>query len=253
MPLQDKQLKDTIAHSWDEASLDYDKCEGHGIKSPDERSAWKQLAADSFPKGTRSVIDVGCGTGELCLLFAEMGYQVTGIDISEKMLDAARAKARARNLAIDYRSGDAENPPFPDGTFDVVFSRHLLWTLPHPQEALNGWHRVLKKGGRAVVVDGVWDDGSLNTRIKRSAADWGTRIFEGKQPHKGHYSTELRAELPNAGGAPRERTTDYLSKAGFNNISFTDIRHIREIQAKQMSLWGRLRRSHYYYLISGEI
>ena len=254
MPTQDtNKLKASIAQSWDEASQNYDEYDGHGIRSNEEWSAWKKLASESFPIGARTVLDIGSGTGELCLVFAEMGYQVTGIDISEKMLEKAKAKAHARGLAIDYRIGDAENPPFPDNSFDVVFNRHLLWTLPHPQDALNGWYRVLKPGGQVAIVEGVSNNGSLNHRLRRSVSNWGSTIFDGRQAtHKASYSSEMRNALPNNGGTPRERTTEYLTNTGFNNIAYKDIKFIRDIQARHMSFWGRIRRSHYYYLISGE-
>lgn len=252
MPLLDKQIKETIARSWDEASPNYDNYEGHGIRSAEEQIAWKRLASDSFPKAARTVLDVGCGTGELSLVFAEMGYQVTGIDISEKMLETARAKAQARKLDIVYTTGDAENPQFSDESFDVVFNRHLLWTLPHPQEALNGWHRVLNEGGRAFIVDGVWDDGSMATRIKRSISAAGARVFEGKRHHGGSYSEELKASLPNSRGTPLEKTTGYLTLAGFRNVASIDIGHIRDIQKKRMPAYARLNYDYLYYLVYGE-
>nr|WP_255350502.1 MULTISPECIES: class I SAM-dependent methyltransferase [unclassified Methanosarcina] len=96
---------------------------------------------------------VGCRTGKLSLIFAEMGHKVTGIDISRKMLKTVEAKAKARRDDVTFGEGDAENPPFepdtfePDtfepDTFDVFINRSLLWTLPYPDTAVTNWKKVL--------------------------------------------------------------------------------------------------------------
>ncbi|WP_080518844.1 methyltransferase domain-containing protein [Rhodopseudomonas palustris] len=58
--------------------------------------------------------------------------------------------------AVKFHLGDAENPMMPDERFDAVVSRHLVWTLPDPEAALADWLRVLRPGGRVVLVDCDW-------------------------------------------------------------------------------------------------
>ena len=58
--------------------MTYDNKEGHGINSEIEREAWKSLFKSLLPLGRLEVLDVGCGTGEIGLLFAELGHHVTG-------------------------------------------------------------------------------------------------------------------------------------------------------------------------------
>lgn len=141
MTIQENQIKQTIARIWDVSSETYDSNEGHGIKSEAEREAWKKVFKNLLPPGRLKVLDVGCGTCEIGLLFAEMGHHVTGLDLSKKMLAKAREKASRRGFDSVFKKGDAEAPPFKAGSFDVVVNRHLLWTLPHPDTAVQNWKK----------------------------------------------------------------------------------------------------------------
>jgi ubiquinone/menaquinone biosynthesis C-methylase UbiE len=105
------------------------------------------------------VLDVGCGTGILTRLAAarltEAG-QAVGIDLSEGVLQKGRELAAAEGLhnRVAFRSGDAEELPFEDRSFDVVISLYALRHLPDPVRALRAMKRVLVPGGRAVVAVG---------------------------------------------------------------------------------------------------
>jgi ubiquinone/menaquinone biosynthesis C-methylase UbiE len=112
MAIQDNQMKLDIAHVWDISSETYDDKEGHGIQSEIEREAWKTLFKSLLPLGRLEVLDVGCGTGEIGLLFAELGHRVTGLDLSEKMLAKAREKTSRKKYDSIFKVGDAEDPPF---------------------------------------------------------------------------------------------------------------------------------------------
>ncbi|WP_292388145.1 class I SAM-dependent methyltransferase [Methanosarcina sp. UBA5] len=247
------QIKEMVAHKWDLASETFDTHAGHGIQSQKERDAWKRAFRDVFPEKGLKILDVGCGTGELSLLFAEIGHEVAGIDISRQMLKVAKVKAEACGADITFREGDAENPPFDTSSFDIVFSRHLLWTLPNPKVAVENWNRVLRKNGKVVIIDGVWDKGTLEFRVRRNAGALLTLLLERKDPRKGHsdYSNELKARLPHSGGAPLEKVKEYLSNSGFENIQVFDLKEVRAAQKEKMPLGERIVRSSQYYLICG--
>ena len=214
----DHEIKDAIRKSWDLSSVMYDNCPGHGIGTDEEKFAWKQELSRNLPESPQKVLDVGCGTGVMGLLFAEMGHQVTGIDLSEGMMAKAREKAYAQKLPVELKIGDAEHLAFNDESFDVVVNRHLLWTLPHPEIALVEWRRVLKKGGVILIIDGVWKDRSILIRAKRMLSDGLAKIFG--HTHGGHYDKELRSHFPYDWGVPKETMITDLEHAGFTVISF---------------------------------
>src|SRR5207237_10912279 len=110
------------------------------------------VSAPKMPT-TLDALDVGCGTGFLSLELAGRGHRVTGIDFAPQMLAEARKKATAQRLAVRFEEGDAEQLPFAAGSFDLVMTRHVLWTLPHPEPAVDEWIRVLRPGGRLAVMD----------------------------------------------------------------------------------------------------
>jgi ubiquinone/menaquinone biosynthesis C-methylase UbiE len=105
-----------------------------------------------------SVLDVGCGTGSLAIVAKRhvgASGNVVGIDASPEMIARARAKALRSGIDVSFKSAVAETLPFPDAQFDVVFSTLMLHHLPRKlrQQWAREIHRVLKSGGRALVVD----------------------------------------------------------------------------------------------------
>ena len=226
----------------------YDNCPGHGIGTGEEKIAWKRELNRNLPEPPLKVLDVGCGTGAMGLLFAEMGHQVTGIDLSEGMMAKAREKADAQKLSIELKRGDAEHLPFHDGSFDVLVNRHLLWTLPHPEIALKEWHRVLKNGGVILIIEGVWKDRSFSIRAKRIVSDGLAKIFG--HSHSGHYDQKLRSQFPYDGGVPKETMISDLEHAGFTDICFRDLMYIREIQKEQQPWYQRFAPTKTYYIVA---
>jgi ubiquinone/menaquinone biosynthesis C-methylase UbiE len=105
-----------------------------------------------------AVLDVGCGTGTLALEVARRvgrAGRVVGIDPGAAQLARARAKAARRHTPIEFQSGVIEQLPFPDQTFDVVFSTLMIHHLPVPRkrQGLAEIARVLKPEGRLVLAD----------------------------------------------------------------------------------------------------
>ena len=101
-----------------------------------------------------TVLDAGAGTGALSLLAAELGYEVTALDLSEGMLSKARAKADVNGFELTFVVGPAAEPP--PGPFDAIIERHVVWTMPDPVAVLRAWRDVMAPGGRLVLFEGVW-------------------------------------------------------------------------------------------------
>ncbi|HVZ55972.1 MAG TPA: bifunctional 2-polyprenyl-6-hydroxyphenol methylase/3-demethylubiquinol 3-O-methyltransferase UbiG [Chitinophagaceae bacterium] len=98
------------------------------------------------PRG-RSALEVGCGGGILCEEIARMGFRTTGIDPSGHSLEVARQHARQSGLEIDYRPGNGEAIPFPDGSFEAVFCCDVLEHVRDLPRVIAEITRVLKPGG----------------------------------------------------------------------------------------------------------
>jgi SAM-dependent methyltransferase len=92
------------------------------------------------------------------LLLKGQGHLPVGVDLSPRMVERARHKISMAGVEFLLLVGDASDPPAEAGdAFDVVLTRHLLWTLPDPAGALSRWIRLLRPGGRLVLIEGRWD------------------------------------------------------------------------------------------------
>ncbi|GAA3030172.1 class I SAM-dependent methyltransferase [Kitasatospora albolonga] len=146
-----------IAGYWNAAAPTFDDEPDHGLTASHTRSAWARSLDSWLPSGPPlDVLDLGCGTGSLSLLLAEAGHRVTGVDLAPAMVERARGKLAAAGLPARFLVGDASAPPTGDERFDVLLSRHLLWTLPDPEAALREWVGRLRPGGQLVLVEGRW-------------------------------------------------------------------------------------------------
>jgi ubiquinone/menaquinone biosynthesis C-methylase UbiE len=250
--MDDKTVKSKIAESWSEKAAYYDTHVSHGIQTNEEKLLWINALQSVLPPGDKlSILDVGCGTGVMGLVLAEMGHVVIGIDLSEEMMNIGRKKAASAHLSMTFRHGDAEHPPFAENTFDVVINRHLLWTLPHPDTALASWYQVLGPGGVVMVIDGVWEDGSTISTVRRRTSIALSRILE-SHPHgdKG-YSTEISDSLPNQSGIPETEARKHMENAGFVGISVLNLDDICVNQRQQLKWYQKISPCWPYYLASG--
>ena len=179
---------------WDAEAATFDDEPDHGLVDPTVRAAWRQVLLNVLPPQPARVLELGCGTGSISVLLAEMGHSVTGIDLSPRMIEQATAKAHRHAVAIDVRVGDAADPPV-TGLFDVVLTRHLLWALPDPPAAVARWSDLLAENGGLVLIEGRWHTGgglasdevtalveqyAFHTRVQvlEDAALWGAPLTD---------------------------------------------------------------------------
>lgn len=178
-------LRDEIKAYWSQRAATFDLSPGHEIFSEEERAAWHRLILRHLGEGAgRSALDLASGTGVVSHLLDDLGFRVAGIDWAEPMLERARQKAKSRGRDISFRIGDAENTMEPDDHYDVVVNRHLVWTLVDPAAAFREWLRVLKPGGRLLVVDGDFVNSTRLERFFSSLNAWGSvSAFSGPRRH----------------------------------------------------------------------
>jgi SAM-dependent methyltransferase len=139
--------------SWDSAAATFDDQPDHGLRDPAVKAAWVALLQPRLPSWRARIADLGCGTGSLTAVFAEAGHEVHGVDQSPRMLEIAGRKCPEAT----FLRGDAVDPPLEAKSYDVVFARHVLWTLP--AEAVGKWVELLRPGGQLVLVEGRWSTG----------------------------------------------------------------------------------------------
>ena len=128
-----------------------------------QRQKWRDCLqseiARHFPAAAADslrILEVGTGPGFFAILLAELGYDVTAIDLTPAMLAEAKKNAGALAERIRFMEMNAESLDFKEALFDVVISRNLTWNLPHPATACAEWARVLRPGGLLLNFDANW-------------------------------------------------------------------------------------------------
>jgi ubiquinone/menaquinone biosynthesis C-methylase UbiE len=100
----------------------------------------------------KQVLEVGCGTGTDSLQFARHGAIFTGVDLTPRSLEIARKRFEVYGQQGEFLLGDAEHLDFEDERFDVVYSFGVIHHTPNTEQAAREIHRVLKRGGKAIVM-----------------------------------------------------------------------------------------------------
>lgn len=238
-------LRDEIKAYWSARAATFDLSPGHEIFSEEERAAWHRLVEKHLGRGDgRSALDLASGTGVISHLMDDLGYRVTGLDWAEPMLERAKAKAKSRNRTITFRMGDAENTMEPDSFHDVIINRHLVWTLVDPKAAFVEWLRVLKPGGKVLIVDGDFVNVNLAEKLIKGVANWLQKFgFMKADPQytpaevmSVHNSILSRVYFSN--GARADAVAELLQEAGFEDVVIdTKLVDIHKTQAKNFSFF----------------
>src|SRR5229473_8552048 len=240
-PVPADEVKQQVAAHWGRRAAGFDADFGHSIRTAAERAAWDRiLDLVVGGRGPLDALDAGCGTGFLSLELAGRGHRVTGIDFAPAMLAAARRKAAAQRLTVHFEEGDAEQLPFPPGSFDLVISRHVLWTLPHPEAAVDEWIRVLRPGGRLAIVDGAQYNEAVAPPQRENARTSAEYAAIGDQ-------------LPFYGGRPREEIEAVLTKHGLVDVAGDPLLDLVAAQTRRMVEEGREPRPRQRYVVWGNV
>lgn len=117
--------------------------------------SWKALAEALIKVLNYQVVaDLGAGEGTLAQLLAQRAEKVIAVDLSPKMVEFGQNLAIQNGLTnLEYRIGDIENPPIDDASLDLAILSQALHHAEHPQRAIDAAFRILKPGGRLIVLD----------------------------------------------------------------------------------------------------
>jgi len=155
-----EQLKARLKTTW--MTGDYDAFSRYMEK--DAEQFFRRLG---IAQGTR-LLDVGCGAGQLALIAARAGAQVTGCDISTNWIEKARARATEDGIAVTFEEGDAESLPYQDGQFDAVVSLIGAMFAPRPELVAAELTRVCRPGGMIAMAN--WTPGGFVGQMFKTIA-----------------------------------------------------------------------------------
>jgi ubiquinone/menaquinone biosynthesis C-methylase UbiE len=150
MPRQPRDRRtQRLRRYWDKHARSYDK----------QMAFWeRRLFADGrqwvCAQAAGEVLEVAIGTGRNLLLYPD-GIRLTGVDFSPQMLQLARRRAEQLGRPVDLRLGDAQALDLPDASFDTVVCTLSLCAIPDERRAIAEMKRVLRPGGRLLLLDHV--------------------------------------------------------------------------------------------------
>ena len=134
---------------YDRIAAFYDRMERFSERrfAPMRADLWRRV------RGPR-VLEVGVGTGK-SMPYYPRGINVIAVDLSPRMLEQARARARRLSVAVELREADAQALPFPDGSFDTAVATFVFCSVPDPALGLKELRRVLVPGGQLLLLEHV--------------------------------------------------------------------------------------------------
>jgi ubiquinone/menaquinone biosynthesis C-methylase UbiE len=208
-PTDYKPVQVAVTEFWNAVAPFYESLRGNTAPfGSDAYSRWSAVFQHYLPSHSVNVLDVCCGTGFAGLICASLGHRVTGVDLAPNMLAVARGLAKERGLAASFEEGDAVKPPFPYESFDVVVSRHSLWTLREPSQALRNWRQLLRPGGKVLLIDAFhsWD-------MSKPPSEQERYFYQ-------YYTPDVRAALPFLQLESETPLLAAFTEAQFCNVAF---------------------------------
>jgi ubiquinone/menaquinone biosynthesis C-methylase UbiE len=128
----------------------YDKTTRRDL--PEFKALARRVAAGLAPGA--KVLEVAPGPGFFAIELAKIGkHEITGLDISRSFVEIAQGNARQEHVEVDFREGNASQMPFAEASFDFLLCRAAFKNFSDPVGSLREMRRVLKPGGRALVID----------------------------------------------------------------------------------------------------
>ncbi|MFT4061328.1 MAG: bifunctional demethylmenaquinone methyltransferase/2-methoxy-6-polyprenyl-1,4-benzoquinol methylase UbiE [Edaphocola sp.] len=155
LPQSDMSKKEQVAGMFDRIAANYDFL-NHFLSMGIDKG-WRKKAIESLRAiQPKRILDVATGTGDLAIAGLVLKPEkITGVDISEGMLEMGRKKLKEKALenAITLQYGDSEALPFADGCFDAVTCAYGVRNFEHLENGLGQMHRVLRSGGRVAILE----------------------------------------------------------------------------------------------------
>ncbi len=245
-PDKDADWKSRIVSFWDRLAPKYMRYTEAYL----HRNSWvNQRLQIVFPgmKNLR-IADIGTGCGFLAISYAELGHRVTATDISDGMLECARALARKKGLDIEFVKDDAADTHLPKDTFDLVVLRDVVCSMEGPKVTLQNLAKIVRPGGYLMVCDGHYfrylHDQDYAERQRYFTMKFGRREYERMLNLEPEEYRELEALI---GDLDVNKELDpywmvsFMLELGFNNAriradDWDDYDHLTEYGALKVPL-----------------
>lgn len=172
-------------------------------------------------QGTQ-VLDIGCGGGLACELFAQQGANVSGLDLSLNSIRIAQEHARKNHLDINYYQGVAESLPFSNEQFNVVLCCDVL-------EHVNDWHKVISEASRVLKTNGLFLFDTINRTFKSKLIMIWFLEYIFRQLPQGLHDWNKFIKPDELTNVMQEIGFENIVTKGFdltNNTSFTTLKNI---------------------------
>jgi len=140
---------------------------------------WATLVAENVTAGS-NVLEVAPGPGYLSINLAKLGnYKVTGMDISKTFVEIEKTNAKEAGVKAEFVHGDASDMPFDNETFDFIICTAAFKNFTKPITAINEMYRVLKLGGKALIIDLRRDASreAINKGVDNMGLNWINTLF----------------------------------------------------------------------------
>lgn len=206
--------KERIARYWGQRSQGFRDAHRGEWESP-AAAAYREAILPHLSGEKPAILDIGTGSGFFPLLLGDQAVEITGIDLTEEMVEAAAAAAREEGIPARFLQMDGEALTFESGSFDLILTRNLTWNLPHLERAYKEWLRVLRPGGVLLNFDGDYVESDWN----RSPQELDS--FHASQPITGEMQAQYRAILKELLPQHRPRPqwdVELLRQVGFGRV-----------------------------------
>ena len=182
------------------------------------------------------VLDVGTGTGYFAIILSRAGHRVTGIDLTEAMLEEAAVTAREYGVFPRFLRMDAQRTDFADGSFDAVVTRNLTWTLPDPAQGYREWYRLLRPGGVLLNFDADYAQNVRNENQEKSyIPPTGVYGHIGVTPELKAENASITLSMPAGAHARPGWDLDLAAAAGFQSCSADPTAGARILRERDLS------------------
>ena len=220
-----KKMQPSLENLVESEDLGFEILHPGGLEITRELANLCRIGKDSY------VLDVASGTGEsACFLAETFGARVVGMDGSDLMVERAQEKARRRNLAVEFKKGDAHQLPFEENTFDAVISECTVCIL-NKEKAIQEMARVVKPNGYVGFHDICWKEDTPE-RMKTRLAE-----IEGEEPETidGWKALCQKLGLKDVQAIDRSSLIPIWMKETTSHLSLASI---GKIVIKVLRIWG---------------